>query len=362
MIQLTHKQSIINIYNAILTILFYTTISTNMAHADTAAYPNCDGSGASPISFNLPATINVATIPANAPTITPITNWFTQSALSFTGCRTTPSTVIYYDFYDYGSASLPQPYTEGGLTYFIYPLGNGIGIVTSVQNLEAGTGPTPLQNYIGVLHNTLPIIKSGNFSTIFRYRPIRYSPSTNSSTLSLPQRRLIRISDWQYAFSAGFTYHTQDVSLSATTINIQTISCSVNTSNITVQLPTILPTSLPSIGSTTGTTPFNIAINCPSPVNVYMTMTDNSAPSSTSNIISAASGSTSQGLGVQIRQNNVPVSMGSDSSMVGNTNQFLVGNRISGSMAIPFTANYISTATVSPGTLKAIATFTMSYQ
>ncbi|WP_159875016.1 fimbrial protein [Aquitalea denitrificans] len=361
----THKQSIIKIYNSILTILFYTTISTNMAHADTSAYPNCDRSAASNIYFNLPASINIATIPANAPTITPATNWFTQSALSFTGCRTTPSTNIYYTFYNHNSTSPPQPYTEDGLTYFIYPLGNGIGIVTSVQNLETGTGPTSLQYYAGstfATFNKLPIIQSGNFSTIFRYRLVRYSNSTNSGTFSIPQRLFIRQADWQYSSSQGWTYHTQDITLSAMTINIQTKSCSVNTSNIAVQLPAILPTSLPSVGSTTGTTPFNIAINCPSPVNVYMTITDNSAPLSTSDTLSATSNSSAQGIGIQIRRNGLPIWLGPDNSMAGNTNQFLVGNNTSGNLTIPFTANYIRTSAINVGKINAIATFTFSYQ
>lgn len=365
MTQRTHKQCIIRIINAILTVLLYTTISTNMAHADTSAWPNCDRSAASNIYFNLPASINIATIPANAPTITPLTNWFTQSTLSFTGCRTTPSTNIYYQFYSHNSTSPPQPYTEDGLTYFIYPLGNGIGIVTSVQNLETGTGPTSLQSYgeyITTTLNKLPIIQSGNFSTLFRYRLVRYSNSTNSGTFSIPQKLFIRQSDWQYVQSQGWAYHTQDVTLSAMTINIQTKSCSVNTSNISVQLPAILPTSLPSVGSTTGTTPFNIAINCPSPVNVYMTITDNSAPNSTSNTLSATSNSSTQGIGIQIRKNGTPIFLGPDNSMAGTTNQFLVGNNTSGNLIIPFTANYIRTSAINVGKINAVATFTFSYQ
>lgn len=57
------------------------------------------------------------------------------------------------------------------------------------------------------------------------------------------------------------------------------------------------------------------------------------------------------------------VSFGPDSSVAGNTNQWLVGNAISGQMNIPLTVKYVQTAqTIKAGTVNGVATFTMSYQ
>uniref|UniRef100_UPI00128F9A61 fimbrial protein n=1 Tax=Aquitalea pelogenes TaxID=1293573 RepID=UPI00128F9A61 len=106
---------------------------------------------------------------------------------------------------------------------------------------------------------------------------------------------------------------------------------------------------------------FSLPLNCPSPVNLYMTITDISAPGQTSNIVSLTSDSTAKGVGIQIQRNGQPVFMGPDSSAAYTTNQFLVGT-LSGSINIPFSANYIRTGPVTGGSVKAITTFTLSYQ
>ena len=327
----------------------------HVANAENSDYPNCTSSITS--SINAPSSINIATIPANSPLITPLTNWFSQSALSFTGCKVSAST-NYIRYISYLS-STGSTYIENGLTYPILKYANDIGLIISVQNIEnpQSTG-TPV-NYTGWA--TLPIVSPGNFSTLYRLRFIRYS-TIPSGSISIPTQNIILQGDWQYTSSNGNSWHAAQIPLSSSTITVQNVSCSVNTANISVQLPNMQPSQLPSIGAISSSTPFNIGITCPSPVNVYMTMTDNSNPASTSNIITASNGSTAQGLGVQIRQNNLPIYMGADSSMAGNTNQFLVENNISGSKTIPFTANYIRTGTVGAGLLKAVATFTMSYQ
>ena len=78
-------------------------------------------------------------------------------------------------------------------------------------------------------------------------------------------------------------------------------SCSVNTQNLQVNLPAIEAKQLSSVGATTGNTSFSLWVNCPSttPVNVYMTLTDNNNRGQTnSTVISAASGSSASGVGV----------------------------------------------------------------
>lgn len=337
----------------LFTLIFNLAINES-AHADNANYPNCTGS-ITPITINIPATLNIATIPANAPLITPITNWFSLNTLSFTGCQALPGYNINYAPYNSPIAQ----YSENGISYPIFPYANGIGYVMSVQNAtNPAANPVPISSQLA----NLPITSNGNFSTLYPIRLIRYGVIA-SGTTNIAKIPIIRTMDWIYSSVSGAgTAHYQFVSLSATAITAQTVSSSVNTTNVFVQLPTVTPTQLTGIGSIIATTPFIIGINCPSAVNVYMTMTDNSNPASTSNIISADSSSTAQGLGVQIRQNGIPVSMGPDSSIAGNTNQFLIGNAITGSRSIPFTANYIQTGTVKVGILKALATFTMSYQ
>ena len=64
---------------------------------------------------------------------------------------------------------------------------------------------------------------------------------------------------------------------------------------------------------------------------------------------------------MRLLYNGVPVAYGPDSAAGGAVNQWFVGTSDS-LTEVPLTAQYISTDTVTPGVLKGIATFTMSYQ
>jgi len=59
--------------------------------------------------------------------------------------------------------------------------------------------------------------------------------------------------------------------------------------------------------------------------------------------------------------NQAAVRLGPDSPVAGNTNQWLVGPATD-TMTIPMTAEYVATGAVEPGIVRALATFTMSYQ
>lgn len=58
-----------------------------------------------------------------------------------------------------------------------------------------------------------------------------------------------------------------------------------------------------------------------------------------------------------------PVAHGLDSAVAGNTNQWLAGTAAGGAMTIPLTVQYVrTTGAPTPGTVKGLATFTMSYK
>lgn len=328
-----------------LSALLFSYLINNNAHATCST-------GAEPTAtINLPASINIATMPAGTPLITPLTDWISSTILAFTGCQL-GSTIAFRTGQGYNLTGLT--YNDGGLSYGINAFGpdnDGIGFILSTQNI---TNPTPTPFKFGIW--TYISATSDQFYVLYRIRLIRYA-NISPGTITKPSLHIVDAVDNPYPIRLKQYIYT-----SSTSLKVQTASCTVNPTNITVQLPNMLMSQFPSIGSTSPSTPFNIVITCPNSVNVYMTITDNSNPASTSNIIAASSTSTTQGLGVQIRQNNLPISMGKDSSMAGNTNQFLIGNNISGSKTIPLTANYIRTGTVVAGQLKAVATFTMSYQ
>ena len=138
-------------------------------------------------------------------------------------------------------------------------------------------------------------------------------------------------------------------------------SCSVTTPSVSVPLPPVAASKLNAVGTTAGEANFAIGLSCASGSNVYVTLTDLTNPGNTSNQLSLAPESSAKGVKLRILRNGQPVSYGPDSSMTGNPNQWLVGPSASTSR-IPLSAEYVATDRVSAGTLKGVATFTMSYQ
>ncbi|MFM0098510.1 fimbrial protein [Paraburkholderia nemoris] len=143
-----------------------------------------------------------------------------------------------------------------------------------------------------------------------------------------------------------------------------TLTCSVTTPSVVVPVSSANINRLTSIGSTDGTGSVNIGLNCNAGVKAYMTLTDATTPSNTSNTLTLASDSVATGVGFQLLYNDNPVSFGPDSAVAGNLNQFSVmaSPAAGGPVNIPFTARFIRTGTVTPGLATANATFTMSYQ
>ncbi|MFM0203879.1 fimbrial protein [Paraburkholderia fungorum] len=140
-------------------------------------------------------------------------------------------------------------------------------------------------------------------------------------------------------------------------------TCSVNQPNLIVTLPNISTGALSSSnGSAAGSQAFSLSFSCVSGAKVLITLTDNVNPANQGNKLQPTGDSTSQGIGVQILKDGLPISFGPDSATVGNTNQWLIGASPSGPLQVPLTARYVSTGKVSPGTVRALATFTMSYQ
>jgi type 1 fimbria pilin len=139
-------------------------------------------------------------------------------------------------------------------------------------------------------------------------------------------------------------------------VTFVTSSCSVATNPINVTLPTISTTALGSVGATAGTTAFNISLNCTGAagMSVSLELDANGTASGIQGVLTPTSGS-SAGVGVQVlNQANTAVTFGTAVSE---------GTTPVGQMNIPFSARYYQTAaTITPGTLAASATFTLTYQ
>lgn len=157
---------------------------------------------------------------------------------------------------------------------------------------------------------------------------------------------------------------------SASNSAVVPITCTVTTPTVSVNLPVVSLSSLGVVGKTSGDTSFPIGLSCAAGANVYITLTDATTPTNTSSLLTLDSTSTANGIKLRILNSAGPVNFGPDSAEVGTTNQWFLGasSTING---VPLTVQYYrddtnpagtGSATLSAGSVHALATFTMSYQ
>ena len=151
-------------------------------------------------------------------------------------------------------------------------------------------------------------------------------------------------------------------------VEIKSPTCKAATDNQTVDLGTYPAKDFKGIGSVSKLVPFAINLTCSGGTEntqskIFMTLTDNTNTSNTSNTLSLAPDSAAKGLGVQVFKDSMLLGYGPDSSSAGNTNQWYAGTTGNGFFSIPLSARFIQTAQmVTSGAAKARMTFTISYQ
>lgn len=161
-------------------------------------------------------------------------------------------------------------------------------------------------------------------------------------------------------FDSGVS--TASIFIPANGVTIVTPSCTVDTGsrNILVQLGRASMKNFTGVGSTAGTRPFNIQLNCSAGVaaanTVFLRMDATADPSGQQGVLQVAQGAgVASGVGIQVLdRNSVGVKFGEDA---------LVGPSKDGSYVLPYTARYIQTApNVTAGPANGVATFTLNYK
>ncbi|MDR5753575.1 MULTISPECIES: fimbrial protein [unclassified Caballeronia] len=169
--------------------------------------------------------------------------------------------------------------------------------------------------------------------------------------------------NYQTSVESGSWSQTPILSGTATgTIRQQ--SCSVMNSAQAITLPTVTTRSLTGVaGTVAGATPLSLNLSCAAGAQVSITFTDATSPANTTTVLSLAAGSTATGVGIELRRaGDVKIGYGPDSAAPGTTNQWLVGAAPNGALSIPLFVRYVrSTGPLASGLVKALATFTMSY-
>lgn len=152
-------------------------------------------------------------------------------------------------------------------------------------------------------------------------------------------------------------------------VEVKSPTCTAATAGTqSVDLGTYPAKDFKGIGSVSKLVPFSINLTCSGGTQntqskIFMTLTDNTNASNTSNTLSLSPDSAAKGLGVQVFKDSMLLGYGPDSAAAGNTNQWHAGTTGNGFFSIPLSARFIQTEqTVTGGAAKARMTFTISYQ
>jgi type 1 fimbria pilin len=292
--------------------------------------------------------------------------------------NTPDGTVLFSTTLSPQNASAQTSYQYCGNVSFIYfgatagafnavPIGNsGIGVrVSWTGNIYGISGYAPVQstkswNSGAFTYNngiiTLELVKVGALNPgSFNIGTVRVGLFANAGGTSdaVPM----------YLYQPGTTSTIPIVVKNSPTCRVATPSISVPLGNVPVS-------RFIGVGSTSQmpSNAFTIQLNCSggdtgATLNVYTTLTDQTDVTNQSDTLTLSAGSTARGVGIQVLNGNTAIKYGSDSSAVGNINQWFAGSTANGTFNIPLTARYVQTgASVTPGTANGVATFTMSYQ
>lgn len=138
--------------------------------------------------------------------------------------------------------------------------------------------------------------------------------------------------------------------------SVSTPTCTVTNKSINVPMGDIKRSEFSAIGSTAANKTFNIFLNCEVSTNIKMTLTATSDSSKAPGVIalnSAGGGTVADGVGIQLLNNNKPVTLGAP---------FTVGTALSESTRVEMVARYYQTkSTVIAGKANGTATFTFTY-
>ncbi|WP_145525818.1 fimbrial protein [Yersinia rohdei] len=266
------------------------------------------------------------------------------------------------------SASQQSGYTTvlDGVTYTIFSSNiDGIGWVMGAKDTAAPAW-APLTSAEVVVYpfgsKTEPV---NNLGANIRFAFVKIPGFLPNGTNTFTGQKIANFN----CYLNNALVQSSSIRVNTTAIIVAALSCEVNTAkNVPIPLGAFMTNDLPAISKNFGDFSTNVELSCDSGVVPWMTISDASNSSNTSNIIQLSPDSTAAGVGVQVFYNNQATAkpLGLDTSSKGNLNQFQVGSKTSSSgqaVSIPLRFKYIRTEeTVTPGDANAAATVTFSYQ
>jgi P pilus assembly protein, pilin FimA len=299
--------------------------------APLGAHASCrySSGGNTSVTFSLPASITIAAntangtiiatsqqaTPANPPTITCNGGWWSETMT-------------------YGVANSRGGYLSDNLTF-----DTGIpGIGYRITHPSAYLTAYPLNSQS---------VSQTQFSVTSGVVLVKTGPIMPGSVLAAG-----KLADWRWDDSSGNTLYPETFQL-GNSVTFTTPSCTLVANPINVILPAVTMSAFTGVGATTGKTPFQILLSCPTGTAVSQITMHTANPDSHAGVVAPAGAGYAAGIGVQILDGNSnPVTFETQSAV-----------SPAASMSIPYYAQYFQTApAVGGGLVKATVTFDLFYQ
>uniref|UniRef100_UPI00128EDA16 fimbrial protein n=1 Tax=Aquitalea pelogenes TaxID=1293573 RepID=UPI00128EDA16 len=234
----------------------------------------------------------ILTVPGpDAPLVTPLSPWYlVANSRIFANCTANQPLVIGVASSNRTAGYFTDPIDGNNYTIFKFEMSNTVGYIVAAgppggSNMQPAL---PQNSGIGPFNTFTVTPSTSDLYASYKYRLIRYATLTDTNSFNMGGFASL-ILYWKTPDAPKFdpyvyTSFVQDGTVSFTNSIFKT--CSILSTSLQVALPKIDANQLNSINSTAGSTAFSLPLNCPSPVNLYMTITDISAPGQTSNIVS----------------------------------------------------------------------------
>jgi type 1 fimbria pilin len=310
------------------------------AHADNP--PECRylSGGNTSVTFVLPTAISIAAdAPNGAMLITPVQaspntsstitcGWYAGSSGNWKEAAETMT---------YGVVNSRGGYLTDNVTYETGIPGIGYRITLSGAYLAPYS-----------VGQSLPVSQKTFVNETYSLELSKTGPIASGSVLAAGQ-----LASWQWNGPNGSSLMPETFQL-GNSITFTTPSCTIATNPINVTLPAVTTGAFGGVGATSGKTPFQITLNCPTGTAVTHITMHTAAPDSQPGVVKPAGAGYAAGIGVQVLEGN--------SSPVVFENQTMVSPP-DATTAIPYFAQYFQTAaTVTGGPVKATVTFNIFYQ
>lgn len=278
--------------------------------------------GNTSVTFSLPTSITVATNLANGAVLA-------SSAQVSPANPPDISCNGFGQYMTYGVANARGGYLSDHLTFETGVAGVGYRI----------THPT---DYLTAYPYNSTLVTTATFSVTSGLELIKTGPITSGSVLNPG-----KLGDWRWDSLYPETFNL------ANSVTFTTPSCDLVANPINVVLPNVSTHAFTGIGSTSGTTPFQISLNCPAGTAVSKITMHTATPDTHPGVVQPAGAGYAAGIGVRVLDGNMqPVVFETQTAVTPSANS-----------SIPYYAQYFQTATaVTGGNVKATVTFDLYYQ